>query len=393
MTKRILAVLLALMVMTAALAGCGGGAGSGTSAAQPASTAAADADAGQSSAQPAADGETYEFMWMGWGAEDYMGGSLHTYCEQMDAELDDVVWSFSDAFNRGADAMVTEAEAAALRGVDAIICIMPSAALMDVCEKNEVYLGGACMAITDEELIAHLEASPYWLGCNPHGGDFEMGYQSAKHLYENGCKNVVLISQPAGTPSPDLRLAGMQQFIEETEDMNSLGEYLGANKPEGLSNLISLHGDAIDGALLTGVSRGGLEGCANAIESAGLDIKLACIDMSESTGVCFESGRLLFAAGGNNIDAGSMTVIAHNAASGNYEGPVYMYPDFIVCTSAEQYEEYMTYVEGDVPAFTGEELRQYMRAYNPDATDEAYVEYIETEFTLESIMERHAGMV
>ncbi len=336
--------------------------------------------------------KTYQFEWIGWGGTDYVGGSLEKYCKQLNTELPDVNWTFSDAIVRGSDAMVSEAEAACRRGVNAIITLLPSAAMMDVCEKYHVYLGGADDSV-DDSTLKYLEKSKYWLGVNPHGGDEQAGYDAAQQLYNEGIRGVVLISQTPGQPSPDLRFQGMKKFLADHPDMKSLGEYQGDNKPQGLSNLISLYGNKIQGALLTGASQGGLAGCINDIKTSGLDIKLGCIDMDTCSGDAFKSGVLLFDAGGNNIDVGVMTVVAYNAVTGNYNGPVYMYPKFINVTNMDQYNDFVKYINGTVPAFTGDELRKYMRKYNPEATDADYVKYIEDEFTLENVMKRHASLV
>ena len=353
--------------------------------------AAASASAAVSQFKPI--DKVYKIAWIGWGDADYMGGSITSYCKQLDEQLPEVEFVYSDVFLKGGDAVISTAESLCQSGVSAIIALMPSAALMDVCEKYKVYLGGAEMAITDKSLIAYLEKSKYWIGMNPHGGDEQEGYNCAKTLYDNGAKNFVLISANPGMPSPDLRFAGMQKFINENKDAKCLGVYQGDDKPKGLSNLISLYGEQIDAALMTGVSQGGLEGCVNAVQSANLDIKLGCIDMSESSSECFDNGILQFEAGGNNIDPGSMVVPAMNALTDNYKGPVYMYPPFIECKNSEDYKNYMKFIEGDVPAFTADELRQFMRVYNPNATDEDYVKYIETEFNLKSIMGRHVNLV
>ena len=73
-------------------------------------------------------------------------------------------------------------------------------------------------------------------------------------------------------------------------------------------------------------------------------------------------GVLAFMNGGDRIDAGVMVVPAINALQGNYEGPVYLYPNYVQMHSSEDMDDFFQYVENtEIPPFTADELRAWMK--------------------------------
>lgn len=338
--------------------------------------------------------ETYKIAWIGWGNMDFVGGTIHAYCEYLDEQMPEIEFVYSDAGVRGADAMVSEAEALCQSGVDAIIAYLPSAAMADVCKKYDVWLGAGTNLVSDQELLQYLDDSGIWLGYCPHGNEEMEGANAAKALYDKGDRNFVVIATDPGHPAGDARRKGAIDFIESMEDAELIGDFQGADGTQGLADILALEGAKVDALVKTSTSQAhSLEGAVAALQAAGVSAHMAVTDISDSAKVLFESGDLSFMNGGDQIDAGVMVVPALNALMGYYEGPVYLYPNYIDMYSAEDIDAFNTWINGDLPAFTADELRAWMKCYNPDATNEGYKEYLESEFTLENVAKRHEGMV
>ena len=60
--------------------------------------------------------------------------------------------------------------------------------------------------------------------------------------------------------------------------------------------------------------------------------------------------------------------------------------------SVEDYDNYMKYFEGDLPCYTGDELKTIVGLYNPDVTMED-VRALAADSSIESCVERHAGLI
>lgn len=337
--------------------------------------------------------QEYKIAWIGWGNTDPVGKAIHAYCEYLDEQMPEISFVYSDAGLRGNDAVVADAEAFCQSGVQAIIAYIPSAALADVCSKYGVWLGAGTNIVTDQELIDYLDNCDIWLGYCPHGDNVQEGYDSAKTLYDLGARNFVAVGLDPGQPANDLRYEGIAKFIDETDDAKLVGEFRGEDGVQGLSDLLALYGNEIDAVCKTSASnKHNLEGAVAALASAGVDALISCTDRSDSAGMLFEEGMLGFCNAGDQVDAGLMVVPALNALTGNYEGPVYLYPPYIQMRSVEDCEGYTKWVDGDLPPFTADELRAYIKVYNPEATNESYKAYVESEFNLESIAARHEGL-
>lgn len=338
--------------------------------------------------------EEYRFAWIGWGSTDYVGGSIQRYLEYLDEQMPEVTWTYSDAgANMDANAMLAETEALCQSGVDAIFCFLPTAAMADACKNAGVWYGSATNLVSDKELLDYLDSTGIWLGYNPHGGDYEEGWTSLEAMYDAGDRNFVILASQPGHPAGDARISGMQDFLASKDDVTLLGEYRGTDFATGLSDLIALHGDAIEAVGLTSGANGGLEAAYNALSAAGIEAHCTVLDITDTAQELFDADVLKYMSAGNAIDVGTMSVVALNALMGDYEGPVYMYPRYIPMYNSQDVENFSNAVDGEIPPFTADELRAWMKCYNPDATDAGYIEYIETEYTLDSIMERHAGMI
>ncbi len=339
--------------------------------------------------------EEYKIAWVGWGNTDYIGAGIQSYCEYLDEQMPEVTFVYSDAGLRGSDAMVSEVEALCQSGVDAVIAYLPSAPMADVCKKYGVWLGAGTNLVSDQELLDYLEESGIWLGYCPHGDEEFEGRSAVETMYEMGDRNFVLIATDPGHPAGDARYKGMKEFLESKDDATILGEYRGADGNQGLADLLALHGTNVDAVGKTSASQShGLEGAVGTLAAAGVnDAHISVTDVSESAAELFDSGVLAFMNGGDRIDAGVMVVPAINALQGNYEGPVYLYPNYVQMHSSEDMDDFFQYVENtEIPPFTADELRAWMKCYNPDATNEGFKEYLETEFTIENIAARHADL-
>lgn len=400
-TKLVAAMLI--IAMSLALVGCvsatPAAATTGTSSDTPAVTeegTTTETTEAATEAAPAYDviDQTFKIAWMGWGDMDYVGGGITAYCKYLDEQMPEIEFVFSDAGLRGSDAMVAEAEALCQSGVDAIIPYLPSAAMADVCKKYGVWLGAGTNLISDQSLLDYLDASGIWLGYCPHGNEESEGAAAAQSMYDLGDRNFVIIATDPGHPAGDARYKGAMDFLKSKPDATILGVFQGTDGAQGLSDLVALYGNKIQAVVKTSTSQlHSLEGAVAVMAAAGVNAHFAVTDVCVTAADFFDAGSLVFINGGDQIDAGVMIVPAINALMGYYEGPVYLYPNYLRQYSSAEVKEFDKWVVGSLPAFTADELRAYLKCYNPDATNASYKEYIESNFTIQSISERHAGMI
>jgi ABC-type sugar transport system substrate-binding protein len=337
--------------------------------------------------------DTYTIGWIGWGNTDYVGQSIEAFCKYLDVQMPEVEWVFSsDGIDQAKAA--AQVEAWCQSGVDVIIQYLPTAAIADICKRYDVWYGAGTNLVSDQNLIKYLEDSGIWLGYNPFGKEREDAARCMQALYDTGARNFVVVGSQPGHPAGDGRAEGAVEWAAMHNDVKILNTYRGeSDQVTALSDFLALYGNQIEGVYLTTNGLGQFPGCINALDAAGSSARIAVSDLVFDAIPEYESGRLVYCAGGNGVAAGTMLPLAMNALMGYYDGPVYLYPDYIGVYTGQDYNDFNKYIDGSVPAYTADEIRDWMKCYNPDVTGSGYKEYIESTFTLPSVKERHADIV
>ncbi len=152
----------------------------------------------------------------------------------------------------------------------------------------------------------------------------------------------------------------------------------------------------LDGVILMGSSDGAYDAVIQTIEIEGLigEIKFATVDVDENSREDMERGALTVIGGGQFIDPGMLLIPVYNAVTGSpmTNGPFTLQGKNLFIEGSEDFDLYDTYIEGDVFSYTFEELKSYLRMYNPDATFEDFAQFY-SEYSLDEVVARHADLV
>lgn len=339
------------------------------------------------------EGDHVKIGFIGWGFTDTLGSEYKEYFDYISS-------AFGIDFNLVVavtqDEMISQTESLIESGVQGIISYQVTSSMMQLCEKNNVYLAQFAASIEDKELKSYLDECQYWLGTSDYD-HYKCGVSMVDALHEAGCKNVITLGIAAGNPLHDLRLKGSQEQIEKYDDMNMIGEYLGNTASvaqeysEQVTNFISMYPE-LDGITMTGASNGCMEAVLQAIDTAGKtgEIKLATLDVVEGTDTYLEEGSLIFTLGGQYPEVVFVAIMMADTIRGNLdlgEEDLNLIGNFIEINGIEGYELYKEYIMNEFP-YTVEELQAISPTFNSEVTvQDAYDQW--SEYSLEDVMERH----
>jgi hypothetical protein len=152
----------------------------------------------------------------------------------------------------------------------------------------------------------------------------------------------------------------------------------------------------MDGIIVTGGAGGGTESIYQVMQSEGLNGQavLATIDIGEGTGEKLESGELGWIAGGQFPTTGIAFAVLYNAMVGtpiNDTPEKTIYRPFMVLQSKDNYDNYMKFVEGSIPPYTGDEIKALIKKFNPEASLELVNEYGDN-YSIDDVVSRHKDL-
>lgn len=407
MKKRVTALVLAA-VMALSLFGCGAAADApAESAANEESTEAPAETEAEASGEEAAVDETTKEVWGGQTGEvcgdengeytigviihtttDYLCAKLKAYTDYLGKEYS-VKFSYYIIENFADETYLAGIENLCAQGVDGIITTNFSGTAvlqgLKICEDNGVYMGVGWSQI-DEQIKDQVYASDYFVG-----GAYESEVQAGKDIIESlisaGCTNIAPIGYEPGITCHDRRWQGMMEAFEEHPEINKAGEYRGLEFTKAVEDYLASD-ETIDGIAITLL---GIEYCVEPIKSAGREgkVKIAFVDLSENCGEYLESGDVVCAIGGQYVDVVFPFIFMYNALNGTPLEKTEVPVNFITCKTAEEFENYATYLHADgVYCWTAEELNNVIVKYNPDATADMLVE-MGKNYSSEDTMARH----
>ncbi|MCG8501810.1 MAG: substrate-binding domain-containing protein [Firmicutes bacterium] len=386
--KKLFALFMALCICLFSFAGCSTSPDDGTSKKQSerseSSGTATDHDGKEAK---------YKIGILYWGYTDPTGASVKKYLEYV-GEAFNCELVFAEAFN--ADALVAATENLIQSGCDGIISVFAYAGMIDACEKAGVYFMQTQNEVIDESTLALIKNSKYFVGMITED-DFKCGYSEAESLYDIGSRNVVYLAPAPGIANHDNRVRGIEAFVEEHPDMVLLSNYRGDEYGEALQNFAVTYPE-IDGIILTGGAAGSTETVYQVMETEGLSergVKLSTAGIGEGTLERFENGQLASIRGGHFPTVGVGFTLLYNALNGDKiisDPTKTLYRPFLEINSAEEFKNFSKYVEGEIPPYTGDELKQLVKEYNPDVTESLYQEWADA-YSLEDIIARHGSLI
>ena len=289
-------------------------------------------------------------------------------------------------------------------GADGIMIVPCSESLMmaihTLCEDAGVYYEFLMRDITDPELKEIIEAGDYYAGCT-YGDNYQGAYNMTQALIDAGSTNIAILGFQKGDSVGDQFDAGCLAaiedndctFVTEVRDFSSAADMTNA-----VTSILTTHPET-DGIILLGglPHEGILPATATAIENMGMtgQVKIAMNDYVDGMAEYLDNGMLVYIFGGNQVFENQLAFV--NLANCVVGTPlsddinVTITHNYLVVTSSEELNYYLEYVEGDIPPYTTEEVKEMIRLYNPDFTGEMLQELLEN-MSIEDVVERHAGL-
>lgn len=348
-----------------------------------------DIDTGESVYPAAADLEPHKIGVIWYGYTDLLGTSVKKNLEYIGREFN-CEMVFSAAYLP--EDIVSETENLIQSGIDGIMTLGINANMIEQCDKAGVYLAQFCNETTEAELLGMMKASEYFVGM-VNENDEACGEAMVDDLYARGCRNIVWLSLQAGaSANHDNRVRGIEKAIEKYSDLNVLSNYRGTDMADALTNFAVIYPE-MDGIITTG---GAAEEIYQVISSEGLTGKVifATIDIGEGTGERLESGDLGWIGGGQFPTSSIAFSLLYNAITGNKileDNTQVLLRQFMVLQNIEDYNNYVKYVEGDIPPYTGDEIKALIKAFNPDASINLYNNY-NNSYSIEDVVTRHQDL-
>lgn len=329
-----------------------------------------------------------------WGYSDLLSTQYKRYFDYLAEEMN-LEMTYVTAYS--SEEHVAATENLISKGVDVILDYDCYAKMMELCETAGVYLTQYTIEISSPELKQTLETYDHWLGYSVCD-DYDTGCHMAELMYEQGCRNIAAIAIAPGSAAADLRWNGVMDTVAKYDDMNVIAEYRNDDTGEfgaALQNMISIYGN-LDGVILMGGSDGASDSIIQALEIEGMigEIKLATVDIEETSRDDVARGALHVIAGGQFVDPAMLFIPVYNAVTGSpmTEEPFTLYGKNLFLETEEDFDIYQKYIEGEVLPYTFDELKPYLRKYNPDASFEDFAAFYKN-YSLEDVVARHAEMV
>lgn len=335
-----------------------------------------------------------------WGTDDATTVPIKALLEYLADSIGySVMWKTGDF---DGDSQLAAVENLINSGVDGVI-MMPIVDLAienyyQACEDAGIPYIQFFRGIQDEELRNDMLTRDYFLGWT-NEDDVAAGYKMVELLAAKGCKNFAGIYMAPGNPATDDRQAGFEKAFADgvatkvTEYMLPFGNGTDPNLyTQATMNFFDQYGDGIDAIVSSVGSNGGSEAILAAIESAGKKCVAGEFDMPSTAAQTLEKGTLGCTAEGMMCDIVYVFAIMANYLMGTplSEEPVCLDTGYIFVTSAEEQNQYYEYVESDgVYAYTAEEFKQMLRAYNPEFTAED-LQALASAWSLQDVIDRHS---
>lgn len=402
MTKRILSIVFASIIMVSAITGCSSSsqttkattASSNSVAVTTASSSTADGSAATTSAKRIKIGVSI------WGYTDALGKDVYNFLTYAAKAVDcDVVF---DANGFDTEKTVASVENLVASGCDAIIVcnssdgVMPK--LIKTCNDNGVYLAQFFRKISDPDVKKLVEASDYYIG-NTHEDEVSTGYNLGKALAEKGAKNVALISWNHGDPTAEDRYTGYTKAFAEF-GIKILAEQWEVTVAEDASkateNFIAAYPE-LDAIVVTGGSGEPLAGTINAIENRGKtgDIMVVSTDFLPTLKEDMAAGKITAMSGGHWSDPFFSFMLAYNTVAGGYDKsklPAEIIMDMVYVKSVADVDDFNKWFMGKIPPFTTEEIQNLSVTNNPKTTLDD-LKAAAKALSLDDVKTRHAGML
>lgn len=401
--KSICCLLIAIMLLVS-LSACGeqaapaGSAAANEPAAQSAEVSAdvsADVSAQTSektAVQIPADLKKYKIGVMYFTFTDKLGS-------QMKKALDYLAKDFNVEFVYIEATYSSEAGQAALEtalqtGLDGVVAVSSGVAFAEACKKaGDVPCVSIQIEPNDDQVAKDMAAYDCYLGAVCEN-DYQVGVNAVEALYASGVRNLGICGLTPGLArSHDDRIRGVKDAVDKHSDLKLVAEdYTMAEYAKSISSFAAAYPE-MDGLFASQ----GVETIYQTMNTEGLigSVKLATVDISESTGDYFDNGTLVSIAGGQyGTTMVGFAVLYNYLNDGTRIIPdtsVTLHRPFIEVKSGEEYQDYLKYVDSDIPVYTVDEVAAMIHGFNPEAGFETFTKAA-GDYSLADIANRHKGL-
>lgn len=376
--KRVLAILLALIMVLSLVACASKPAGDQQPAADSAQTdAEKPADtAEESAAQPADTSTAAEKITIGvsiWGTSDSLGASCKAI---LDAAADALgVELVYDEQEHISEQVVSGVENLCAAGVDGIVICNSAdsemSSVIKICDEYGVYVSQFFRVISDEQIAAQALASDYYVGCT-HEAEVDNGYNLGKILIEEkGARHIGWTAWRVGDTTSLARQEGYKKAVNEWNDAHPDDQvelcplvddkYTSEEARAAVEGMIDTYPD-MDAIIVVGGGGMALDGTLAAIDGRGKtgEYYVVSTDFTATLGDQLANNEISAMAGGHYADPLFSFMMVYNAIRGNYVRPADSWLEvnfpYLYVASTEDYATYETYFVNDLP-YNAEELK------------------------------------
>lgn len=353
--KKVMAVLLAAMMLFMVTACSGGG-----------------------DTQTTGEKKKIGMIW--YGNTDAMGGTFYAWANHAAEVLNvELVWSLG-ALDTATE--LTDCENLINAGCDGIYFIpMDTAAnlqLGNACQQAGVYWATSNRDIIDDEVLAAVEANPYFV-TRVYDNSYDVCKNMVAELAEQGITKVCMIS---GDPTDAMMVDRNNGFIDGCAENNIeiLGTFQNPSSGDattvvdGVNNFLTLYPE-MQAILAVSGTNGVGDAIMSALNGSGKapgSIKVAAFDTFDGNQEAFDQGWLSVSCGGYTTECLIAFLALVNRVQGNViqEGVFEMTLSPLLITSAEDMEIFSQYVDNpDVQLYSDELIQSLV---GPDVTVEDY---------------------
>lgn len=353
--KKVMAVLLAAMMLFMVTACSGGG-----------------------DTQTTGEKKKIGMIW--YGNTDAMGGTFYAWANHAAEVLNvELVWSLG-ALDTATE--LTDCENLINAGCDGIYFIpMDTAAnlqLGNACQQAGVYWATSNRDIIDDEVLAAVEANPYFV-TRVYDNSYDVCKNMVAELAEQGITKVCMIS---GDPTDAMMVDRNNGFIDGCAENNIeiLGTFQNPSSGDattvvdGVNNFMTLYPE-MEAILAVSGTNGVGEAIMSALNGSGKEpgsIKVAAFDTFDGNQEAFDQGWLSVSCGGYTTECLISFLALVNRVQGNViqDGVFEMTLSPLLITSSEEMQIFSQYVDNpDVQLYSDELIQSLV---GPDVTVEDY---------------------
>jgi ABC-type sugar transport system substrate-binding protein len=327
----------------------------------------------------------------------------YTFTDKLGTQMKNAIGYLAEGFNMepifyefqsGTEGVLATVESALQSGVDGIIAVACTPAIIDACKKN-----GNVPFVTiqtepiNEEQAREMAAYDNFLGAVSED-DYQTAYNAVQAIYNAGARNFGVAGVTKGMlRSHDLRAEAALNFVREHPDARLIADDYSSNFAQAIESWAATYPE-LDGIFTTAASEQTLQ----TIQTNGLTgkVKYASIDISPSAGEFIQSGDLTWIAGGQY----GTTMIGFAILYNYLADGTRIIPDtsktllrpFLYVGSYEDYETYVKYVDSGIPVYSVGEVGNMIHAFNPEV-DFNYFKRLADVYSIADIEARHRDLI